>query len=295
MCCKKTQPGSLDAVGASAPPEENVTSSASFEKIIEPMHLHDTMYDALKVGLSPRQIEQAIKIQIGETGRPFATSEELIGAALKFEDEVATSAHFPALESVPRHRLELEAPQASAKLRDPELGDEEAYLNSDAVLNALEVGLSAYQIREAVKEKFEETGKGFATTEELIEVALDVRDEKQQTPEEVAQVPEQDSDVLNLLREVLDNNETEKGRGGNVVVQQPSEKLCKVCFDQDIGVVFEPCGHLASCGGCAALLRECPICRAVIIRTFKTYFSWNWSCGRPTHMRAVFTTQSRWL
>lgn len=262
MCCKKTQPESFETVTASAPPEI-VSPSASFEKIIAPMHLHDTMYDALKVGLTPRQIEQAIKIQLGETGKHFATSEELISAALKFED----------VEVIPQNTIECEAPQASAEVHHPEMEDQEAYLNSDAVLNALEVGLSAYQIREAVKEKFEETGKGFATTEELIEVALGVKDEKQQGVEEVSQVPEQDSDVFNLLQEVLNNSETEKGRSGNMVIEQMNEKLCKVCLDKEIGVVFEPCGHLAACGECAAILRECPICRAVIKRTFKTYFS----------------------
>uniref|UniRef100_A0A8C0ZIY7 RING-type E3 ubiquitin transferase n=1 Tax=Cyanistes caeruleus TaxID=156563 RepID=A0A8C0ZIY7_CYACU len=42
------------------------------------------------------------------------------------------------------------------------------------------------------------------------------------------------------------------------------ERMCKVCMDKDVSVVFVPCGHLVACGECALNLRLCPICRAVI-------------------------------
>ncbi|XP_010180800.1 PREDICTED: baculoviral IAP repeat-containing protein 7 [Mesitornis unicolor] len=51
------------------------------------------------------------------------------------------------------------------------------------------------------------------------------------------------------------------------------EKMCKVCMDRDVSVVFVPCGHLVACGECALNLRLCPICRAVIRGSVKTFMS----------------------
>ncbi|NWI67216.1 BIR7B protein, partial [Todus mexicanus] len=51
------------------------------------------------------------------------------------------------------------------------------------------------------------------------------------------------------------------------------ERMCKVCMDSDVSVVFVPCGHLVACGECALNLRLCPICRAVIQGSVRTFMS----------------------
>ncbi|NXL27181.1 BIR7B protein, partial [Glaucidium brasilianum] len=51
------------------------------------------------------------------------------------------------------------------------------------------------------------------------------------------------------------------------------ERMCKVCMDRDVSVVFVPCGHLVACGECALNLRLCPICRAVIQGNVRTFMS----------------------
>ncbi|XP_047930719.2 baculoviral IAP repeat-containing protein 7 isoform X3 [Anser cygnoides] len=51
------------------------------------------------------------------------------------------------------------------------------------------------------------------------------------------------------------------------------ERICKVCMDRDVSVVFVPCGHLVACGECALNLRLCPICRAVIRESVRTFMS----------------------
>ncbi|NWQ59831.1 BIR7B protein, partial [Neopipo cinnamomea] len=51
------------------------------------------------------------------------------------------------------------------------------------------------------------------------------------------------------------------------------ERMCKVCLDRDVSVVFVPCGHLVACGECAINLRLCPICRAVIQGSVRTFMS----------------------
>ncbi|KFU90359.1 Baculoviral IAP repeat-containing protein 7-B [Chaetura pelagica] len=51
------------------------------------------------------------------------------------------------------------------------------------------------------------------------------------------------------------------------------ERMCKVCMGRDVSVVFVPCGHLVACGECALNLRSCPICRAVIQESVRTFMS----------------------
>ncbi|XP_074964651.1 baculoviral IAP repeat-containing protein 7 [Phalacrocorax aristotelis] len=51
------------------------------------------------------------------------------------------------------------------------------------------------------------------------------------------------------------------------------ERMCKVCMDRDVSVVFVPCGHLVACRQCARNLRLCPICRAVIRGSVRTFMS----------------------
>lgn len=50
-------------------------------------------------------------------------------------------------------------------------------------------------------------------------------------------------------------------------------RLCKVCLDEEVGVVFLPCGHLATCNQCAPSVANCPMCRADIKGYVRTFLS----------------------
>ncbi|XP_068107282.1 E3 ubiquitin-protein ligase XIAP isoform X2 [Hyperolius riggenbachi] len=51
------------------------------------------------------------------------------------------------------------------------------------------------------------------------------------------------------------------------------EKICKVCMDKAMSVVFIPCGHLVACSDCAELLDKCPICCVIIHKRQKIFMS----------------------
>ncbi|XP_049436038.1 baculoviral IAP repeat-containing protein 7 isoform X2 [Epinephelus fuscoguttatus] len=91
---------------------------------------------------------------------------------------------------------------------------------------------------------------------------------------------------------LLTESETRQGSSaGNVRTQTPirekvkdpspeellrqlqEERTCKVCMDKLVSIVFIPCGHLVVCGDCAASLRHCPICRAVIRGSVRAFMS----------------------
>jgi hypothetical protein len=60
------------------------------------------------------------------------------------------------------------------------------------------------------------------------------------------------------------------------VERETQEKnVCKLCMEDDISVVFLPCGHLCCCSSCANLpaVKNCPICSVEIgskIRVFQS-------------------------
>ena len=53
--------------------------------------------------------------------------------------------------------------------------------------------------------------------------------------------------------------------------QLKEQRICKVCMDCEVSIVFLPCGHLVCCSSCAPALRTCPICRTLIRGTLRTY------------------------
>ena len=50
-------------------------------------------------------------------------------------------------------------------------------------------------------------------------------------------------------------------------------KTCKVCLGTDVQTLFLPCRHLICCEQCSNSIRNCPICRRLILGTVKTYFA----------------------
>jgi hypothetical protein len=47
--------------------------------------------------------------------------------------------------------------------------------------------------------------------------------------------------------------------------------LCVVCFDAQLTLAFNPCGHMCTCETCGNAVKECPMCRAAIAGRLKVY------------------------
>uniref|UniRef100_A0A8C3MES6 RING-type E3 ubiquitin transferase n=1 Tax=Geospiza parvula TaxID=87175 RepID=A0A8C3MES6_GEOPR len=108
------------------------------------------------------------------------------------------------------------------------------------VQNVLQMGFDPTWVANLVENKFALTGTFYLSESELISDLLQ--------PESQLSTEEQ----LRRLQE---------------------ERMCKVCMDRDVSVVFVPCGHLVACEECALNLRLCPICRAAIRGTVRAFMS----------------------
>lgn len=49
--------------------------------------------------------------------------------------------------------------------------------------------------------------------------------------------------------------------------------LCKICYAEEVGAVFFPCGHMMACMKCALSLTSCAICRQPVTGFFRAFFS----------------------
>lgn len=71
---------------------------------------------------------------------------------------------------------------------------------------------------------------------------------------------------------------SESGNESNLSLEEENRKLkdarlCKVCMDEEVGVVFLPCGHLVTCVQCAPGVNQCPLCRTAIKGFVRTFLS----------------------
>uniref|UniRef100_G3Q3M2 E3 ubiquitin-protein ligase XIAP n=1 Tax=Gasterosteus aculeatus aculeatus TaxID=481459 RepID=G3Q3M2_GASAC len=115
-------------------------------------------------------------------------------------------------------------------------------LRSAMAQKAVGMGLEPSVVEKSILEKISKTGSDYSTLEELVEDSLN-------------NSQEEDVDPLEKLRELQ------------------REKLCKICMDRDIGIVFIPCGHLVTCTKCSESLIKCPICCGAITQKIQTYIA----------------------
>ena len=48
------------------------------------------------------------------------------------------------------------------------------------------------------------------------------------------------------------------------------DRICKICWSNQAGVAFLPCGHI-SCVNCSPKLKDCPFCRQIIKGKIKIF------------------------
>lgn len=197
--------------------------------------------------------------------------------------------------------------------RSRELSDQDmqVFMNSPAAIAALSIGLPVCRVKQAIRQKVLETGTSFNSADALIEATFNLQLEDSDVPSEnihqevtnilnaVIRKSTKDSDsvstrVVNKASNGEDGNngddddddaDDDGNNGGGERESVPKlsleeenrqlkeARLCKICMDNEIGVVFLPCGHLTTCVNCAPSLKDCPVCRSVIKGTVRTFLS----------------------
>lgn len=50
-------------------------------------------------------------------------------------------------------------------------------------------------------------------------------------------------------------------------------RMCKICYNGELGVVFLPCGHMVACVKCAPGMTSCAVCREPVTMTVRAFLS----------------------
>ncbi|XP_056625553.1 E3 ubiquitin-protein ligase XIAP [Triplophysa dalaica] len=118
-------------------------------------------------------------------------------------------------------------------------------MQSEIGKKAVEMGFDPTKVESTILQKLRQDSKGYTSVEALIQ-----------------DIAEQQSDLY--ISEKSDDPMT-------TLEKLQREKRCKVCMDNDINIVFIPCGHLATCQKCSESLLKCPLCCATIVQKIKAY------------------------
>ncbi|XP_068118510.1 baculoviral IAP repeat-containing protein 7 isoform X1 [Hyperolius riggenbachi] len=152
-------------------------------------------------------------------------------------------------------------------------GDWREFLQSSIAQGALQMGFDERLVASLVQSRLLVVGTPHSCMSDLIEDLLQAEEDRVRQTPEPARIPEAPSAPRSSNQpqppkepELLLSTEEQLRR-------LKEERLCKVCMDKDVSMVFVPCGHLVVCTDCAPNLRHCPICRATIRGCVRAFMS----------------------
>lgn len=50
-------------------------------------------------------------------------------------------------------------------------------------------------------------------------------------------------------------------------------RMCKICYNSELRMVFMPCGHLIACAECAKAMKICAVCRQPVKASVQAFIS----------------------
>ncbi|XP_071981843.1 E3 ubiquitin-protein ligase XIAP [Engystomops pustulosus] len=150
------------------------------------------------------------------------------------------------------NNVQLTRPLPSKMESDPPpvLPEDGELVKNPLVIHAQQMGFPLEEIKKLMLKRLKNTGQNYTSVDVLISDLLHSQSAKGSN---------KPLDNENSIEEKLRKLE--------------EEKLCKVCMDKAVCIVFIPCGHLVVCANCAEVLDKCPICCTIIERRQKIFMS----------------------
>ncbi|XP_034028524.1 baculoviral IAP repeat-containing protein 7 [Thalassophryne amazonica] len=153
------------------------------------------------------------------------------------------------------------------------LGASSAML-SPVVQTVVQMGFDSSLVESLVQTKYLLTGRHYTSVSDLVTDILQAERDDRQTGSQSREVEMRQNCSAGSVRTQTPTRENAKDNSPEELLRQlQQERTCKVCMDKLVSIVFIPCGHLVVCRDCAACLRHCPICRAVIRGSVHAFMS----------------------
>ncbi|XP_043944902.1 baculoviral IAP repeat-containing protein 7 [Protopterus annectens] len=155
------------------------------------------------------------------------------------------------------------------------LQDLPALLQSPIVRQVLQMGFDRGLVENLVKSKYLLSGLRYTSVTDLVSDLVQAEEEEQTASQEDRESVQRPVEALDITAR---SARTPRGNVSGLSAEEQlrqlqEERLCKVCMDKEVSIVYIPCGHLVVCSDCAPSLRRCPICRAVIRGSVRAFMS----------------------
>lgn len=187
----------------------------------------------LQMGIEASRVKQALRQRMELVGVPFSTPEALVVAALEIQTEQIASAEG-----------ENWATPSNSPIREH------------------------WRRRGSSLTRDNHSSTSDEESEEETEEPQGSQQPKEaETPPSVEPTPPHEEIVTNTPQVSSPLSLEEENR------RLREARLCKICMDYEVGVVFLPCRHLITCVNCAHSLADCPLCRQAIKATVRTFLS----------------------
>ncbi|XP_026749078.2 baculoviral IAP repeat-containing protein 7 [Galleria mellonella] len=211
---------------------------------------------ALNAGLDAARVRRALARRLRATGLPFNSSEALIDAVLdeQLNEEawsVSPQSHRFARDILAETLREF-APMSGIIPTQWDGRPESRESSASPTRSASPVDNRPTTTHQEEPDSSDNLFTNAVVTENKNNVEID----STTTPVQETPVPE--NKTISLEEE---NRQLKEAR------------LCKVCMDNEVSVVFLPCGHLVSCARCGAALSACPLCRASVRALVRAYLA----------------------
>ncbi|XP_063381407.1 baculoviral IAP repeat-containing protein 7-B [Cydia fagiglandana] len=210
---------------------------------------------ALGAGLDAARVRRAIRRRLQTTGLPFTSSEALIDAVLdeQLNEEswgVSTNQRFA--RDILAEALREFAP-AAGLIPSPDCD----------------------QTSQSESSSRSRTPNEPQPSQEVIVAHADTSQTARDPVRLNSRVSnDRDSDRTDRVESEKENSPVRKKLSLEEENRQLKEaRLCKVCMDSEVSVVFLPCGHLVSCARCGAALASCPLCRQPVRALVRAYLA----------------------
>lgn len=189
---------------------------------------------ALQLGLDQSRVKMALRQKVEQTGQAFSSADDLIVATLDIQFEEA-----PSHESEDTWSTPLNSPLLRRAVRNVRRNSSTEEMRTDNSSDSSD-----------------------SDSRDIMVKSLPTLQTPYKSPTTVSSLP--DITSLNKERSVSLEEENRKLK---------EARLCKICMDNEVCIVFLPCGHLVTCVNCAHSLADCPVCRQTIKATVRTFLS----------------------
>ncbi|XP_063417932.1 baculoviral IAP repeat-containing protein 2-like [Mytilus trossulus] len=165
---------------------------------------------------------------------------------------------------------------------NPQQSSSPSYLDTAAAMSVLEMGYTQEQVLRVIQQLLRDKPDGTYTATDIMSILLE--NDQPNVDSTYAVRHDSSANDLSLNATSQGNNRPEPLKNdlsesnlddAESLIEENrqlrDQRLCKICLELDASIAFLPCGHLVSCSDCAPSLRRCPMCRAFVKGTVKTF------------------------